>query len=122
MYFGRCSPCVCELLKTWEVLESSDCSEICFKGRLHFGIRVLWRDFRFRDSSWHLAPFQWSWQHFWGVHHPRVLLFHLDLYFILDQASIVSGSSVFCTCCIPSSILLIYRHIFQTGFFYPGSC
>jgi hypothetical protein len=94
----------------------SDCSEVCFRGRLHLNIRVLWRGFLFRASSWHLASFQWSWQHFWGAHHPRALLLHLDLYFSLDQATILLGSSIFCTCCIPPSILLIYRHIFQTGF------
>jgi hypothetical protein len=59
-------------------------------------------------------------------HLPRAHLLHLDLCFSLDQAAIVSGSSIFCTCCIPPSILLIYRHISQTGFprggFYPGSC
>jgi hypothetical protein len=99
-----------------EVLELSDCSEICFRGRPHFSIRVLWRGFLFKASSWHLAQFQWSWQHFWGAHHPRALLLHLDLYFSLDQAAIVLGSSIFCTCYIPPSILLIYRHIFQTGF------
>jgi hypothetical protein len=51
-----------------------------------------------------------------GAHHPRALLLSLDLYFSLDQVAIVSGSSIFCTYCITPSILLIYRHIFQTGF------
>jgi hypothetical protein len=45
-----------------------------------------------------------------------MLLLSLDLYFSVDQTDIVSSSSIFCTCCIPPSILLIYRHIFQTGF------
>jgi hypothetical protein len=40
----------------------------------------------------------------------------LDLCFSLDLAAIVSGSFIFCTCCIPPSSFLIYRHIFQTGF------
>ena len=40
--------------------------------------------------------------------------------FILDQAAIVSGSFIFCTCCILPSILLIYRHIFQTGLPHGG--
>jgi hypothetical protein len=50
------------------------------------------------------------------VHHPRAHLLHLDLCFILVQAAIVSGSSVYCTCCIPPSILHIYTLKFQTGF------
>jgi hypothetical protein len=45
----------------------------------------------------------------------RILL-QLDLCCSLDQAAIVSGSSIYCTCCIPPSILHIYTLIFQTGF------
>jgi hypothetical protein len=37
-------------------------------------------------------------------------------YFSLRQAAIVTGSSIFCTCCIPPSISPLYRHISQTGF------
>jgi hypothetical protein len=43
----------------------------------------------------------------------------------LVQAAIVSSSSVYCTCCIPPSILHIYTLIpnwFSPGGFYPGSC
>jgi hypothetical protein len=50
------------------------------------------------------------------VHHPRALLLKLDLCCILDQAAIVSGSSIYCTFCIPLSILTIYTLIFQTDF------
>ena len=107
-------------ISSGEVFELSDCSEVCFRGRQHISIRVLWRGFLFRASSWHLASFQWSWQHFWGAHHPRVLFLLLDLYFSLDQAAIVTVSSIFCTCCIPPSIFLIYRHILQTGFPWGG--
>jgi hypothetical protein len=59
------------------------------------------------------------------AHHPRSHLFHLDFCFSLVQAAIVSGSSVYCTCCIPPSILHIYTHIpnwFSPGGFFPGSC
>ena len=37
------------------------------------------------------------------AHLPRAHLVYLDLYFSLDQAAIVSGSSIFCTYCIPPS-------------------
>ena len=40
----------------------------------------------------------------------------LDLYCILRETTIVSGSFVSCTCCIPPSLHHIYRLIFQTGF------
>jgi hypothetical protein len=53
---------------------------------------------------------------FMGGHLPRAHLVLLDLYSSLDQAAIVSGSSIFCICCIPPSTFLIYRHISQTGF------
>jgi hypothetical protein len=48
---------------------------------------------------------------FMGAH-----LVLLDLYFSLDQDAIVSGSSIFCTCCIPPLTFLICKHISQTGF------
>jgi hypothetical protein len=60
------------------------------------------------------------------AHHPRVHLLQLDLCFSLVQVAIVSGSSVYCTCCIPPSILHIYTLIFQIDFprggGSPGSC
>jgi hypothetical protein len=40
----------------------------------------------------------------------------LDLYINSDQVSIVSGSIIYCTCCIPPYSFLIYTYIFQTGF------
>ena len=42
------------------------------------------------------------------AYHPRTHLLQLDLCFILVQAAIVSGSYVYCTCCIPPSILHTY--------------
>jgi hypothetical protein len=53
---------------------------------------------------------------FMRAHHARARFLGLDLYFSLRQVVIVTGSSIFCTCCIPPFILLIYRHIFQIGF------
>jgi hypothetical protein len=50
------------------------------------------------------------------AHHPRAHLLQLGLCSSLVQAAIVSGSSVYCTCCIPPSILHIYTLIFQTSF------
>jgi hypothetical protein len=50
------------------------------------------------------------------VHYPRAHLYHLGLFFSLVQVTIVSGSSVYCTCCIPPPILHIYTLRFQTGF------
>jgi hypothetical protein len=43
-------------------------------------------------------------------------LLQLALCCILDQVVIVSGSYIYCTCCIPPFILPIYTLIFQTGF------
>jgi hypothetical protein len=46
----------------------------------------------------------------------RAHLLHLDLCFSVVQVVIVSGSSVYCTCCIPPSILHIYTLRFETSF------
>jgi hypothetical protein len=99
-----------------EDLQCSDCSEDSFSGELQHRFRVWCKGFSIRASSWQSASVQWSWQLVRRVHHPRVHLYHLDLCFSLVQAAIVSGSSVYCTCCIPPSILHIYTLIFQTGF------
>jgi hypothetical protein len=39
-----------------EDFQSSYCSEVCFRGRLLISIKVLWRGFFIRASSWLLAP------------------------------------------------------------------
>jgi hypothetical protein len=84
--------------------------------KLQLSIRVLWEGFSIRASSWQRALVQWFSQHFWRAHHRRAHLLQLGLYCSLVQAAIVSGSSIYCTCCIPPSILNIYTLIFQTGF------
>ena len=99
-----------------EDLQSSDCSEDSFSGELHHRFRVLWEGFSIRAFSWQRASVQWFWQLVRRAHHPRAHLYHLGLCFSLVQAAIVSGSSVYCTCCIPLSFLHIYTLRFQTGF------
>jgi hypothetical protein len=101
-----------------EDLQSSDCSEDRFSGELQHRFKVLWEGFSIRASSWQRASIQWFWQLVRRAHHPRAPLLHLDLCFSLVQAAIVSGSSVYCTYCIPRSpsFLHIYTLIIQNGF------
>jgi hypothetical protein len=99
-----------------EDLQRSVCLEDSFSGELQHRFRVLWEGFSIRASSWQRASVQWFWQLVRRAHHPRAHLLHLDLCFSLVQAAIVSGSSVYCTCCIPPSFLHIYTLRFQTGF------
>ena len=116
--FHCCGGCTCwgGHINNGEVLQLSDSGGISFIGRTHTNAWLLWRGFPFKAHSLHLQQIWWIWEHLWGAHLPRAHLVHLDLYFILDQVAIVSGSSIFCTCCIPPSSFLIYRHILQTSF------
>jgi hypothetical protein len=99
-----------------EVLQWSDCFEDNFNGEATHESTLWCKGFSIRASGSKGASFQWIEQHLRRAHHAWVHLSLLDLCCSLRQATIVSGSFISCTCCIPPSILHLYILPFQTGF------
>jgi hypothetical protein len=94
-----------------EDLQISYCSEDSFSGEIQQRFKVLWESFSISASIWQSTLLKWSWKLVRRAH-----LHHSDLCFILIQVSIVSGSYVYCTFCIPPSFLHMHTLIFQTCF------